>query len=95
MNTRQRFYFPFSEQIQSFRVQLQKKSPKFHISFQIKRVGIYVMKYETAQIYFLGEVFTTNTALQCGINVAAMRNNVTTMLQRRIALKIVVENRPV
>ena len=53
------------------------------------------MKYETAQIYFLGEVFTTNTALQCGINVAAMRNNVATMLQRCIALKIVVANRPV
>ena len=53
------------------------------------------MKYETAQSYFLGEVFTTNTALQWWINVAAMRNNVATMLQRCIALKIVVANRPV
>ena len=69
--------------------------PTFQISFHIKRVGINVMKYETAQIYFLGEVFTTNTALQCGINVAAMRNNVATMLQRCITLKIVVANRPV
>ena len=30
---------------------------------------------------------------QCWINVATMRNNVTTMLQRCIALKIVLENR--
>ena len=53
-----------------------------------------MIKYETAQIYFLGEVFTTNTALQCQIDVATMRNNVTTMLQRCITLKIVVANRP-
>ena len=53
------------------------------------------MKFETAQIYFLGDVFTTNTALQCWINVATMRNNVATMLQRCIALKLVLANRPV
>lgn len=53
------------------------------------------MKFETAKIYFLGEVFTTNTALQCWINVAIFRNNVETMLRRCIALKIVVANGPV
>ena len=53
------------------------------------------MRFETEQIYFLGDVFTTNTGLQCWINDAAMRNNVATMLQRCIARKIVVANRPV
>ena len=53
------------------------------------------MRFETEQIYFLGEVFTTNTGLQRWINDATTRNNVATMLQRCIALKILVANRPV
>ena len=39
--------------------------------------------------------FLAQTALQCWNNVVTIRNNVTTMLQRCIALKIVVANRTV
>ena len=34
-----------------------------------------------------------NTALRCWNNVVTIRNNVTAMLQRSVALKIVVANR--
>ena len=37
--------------------------------------------------------FQRNTALQCWNNVATIRNNVATMLQRCVVLKIVVTNR--
>ena len=37
--------------------------------------------------------FQHNTALQCWNNVVTIRNNVTTMLQRCVALKIVIANR--
>ena len=37
--------------------------------------------------------FYRNTALQCWDNVVTIRNNVATMLQRYVALKIVVANR--
>ena len=37
--------------------------------------------------------FERNTALQCWDNVVTIRNNVATMLQRYVALKIVVANR--
>ena len=37
--------------------------------------------------------FKLNAALQCSNNVVATRNNATTMLQRCVALKIVVANR--
>ena len=37
--------------------------------------------------------FLCNTALQCWNNVVTIRNNVATMLQRCVALKIVVANR--
>ena len=36
--------------------------------------------------------FQRNTALQCQNNVITIRNNVATMLQRCVALKIVVAN---
>ena len=36
--------------------------------------------------------FEPNTALQCWNNVVAIGNNVATMLQRYVALKIVVAN---
>ena len=39
--------------------------------------------------------FERNTALQCWNNVVTIRNNVATMLQRCVALKIVVGNCPV
>ena len=39
------------------------------------------------------EDFWRNTALQCWNNVVTIRNNVATMLQRCVALKIVVANR--
>ena len=39
--------------------------------------------------------FLRNTALQCWNSVAAISNNVGTMLQRCVALKKVVANRPV
>ena len=39
--------------------------------------------------------FWRNTALQCWNNVGTIRNNVAIMLQRCVALKIVVANRPV
>ena len=39
--------------------------------------------------------FQRNKGLQCCNNVATIRNNVATMLQRCVALKIVVANRPV
>ena len=39
--------------------------------------------------------FQRNTALQCWNNVASIQNNVAAMLQRCVALKIVVANRPV
>ena len=37
--------------------------------------------------------FQRNTALQCWNNVVTIRNNVATMLQHCVALKIVVANR--
>ena len=37
--------------------------------------------------------FQLNTELQCWNNVVTIRNNVATMLQRCVALKIVVANR--
>ena len=37
--------------------------------------------------------FKRNTALLCWNNVVPIRNNVATMLQRCVALKIVVANR--
>ena len=37
--------------------------------------------------------FSCNTALQCWNNVVTIRNNVATMLQRCVGLKIVVANR--
>ena len=37
--------------------------------------------------------FWGNTALQCWNNVVTIRNNVATMLQRCVALKIVAANR--
>ena len=37
--------------------------------------------------------FLRNTTLQCWNNVATIRNNVATMMQRCVALKIVVANR--
>ena len=37
--------------------------------------------------------FQGNTTLQCWNNVVTIRNNVATMLQRCVALKIVVANR--
>ena len=39
--------------------------------------------------------FQRNTALQCWNNVVTLRNNVATLLQPCVALKIVVANRPV
>ena len=39
--------------------------------------------------------FKRNTELQCWNNVATIRNNVPTVLQHCVALKIVVANRPV
>ena len=43
---------------------------------------------------FATTIFTeNNTALQCWNNVVTIRNNVATMLQRCVALKIVVANR--
>ena len=39
--------------------------------------------------------FQRSTALQCWNNVVTIRNNIGTMLQPRVALKIVVTNRPV
>ena len=41
------------------------------------------------------DYFQLNTAFQCWNNVVTIRNNVTTILQRRVALKIVPANRPV
>ena len=38
-------------------------------------------------------MMSCNTALQCWNNVVTIRNNVTAMLQRSVALKIVVANR--
>ena len=38
--------------------------------------------------------FQRNTALQCWNNVVTIQNNVATMLQRCVVLKITVENRP-
>ena len=37
--------------------------------------------------------FSCNTSLQCWNNVVTLRNNVATMLQRCVGLKIVVANR--
>ena len=37
--------------------------------------------------------FHENTAFQCWNNVVTIRNNVATMLQRCVALKIVIANR--
>ena len=37
--------------------------------------------------------FHGNTALQCWNNVVTIRNNVTTMLQRCVALEILIVNR--
>ena len=37
--------------------------------------------------------FHGNTALQCWNNVVNIRNNVATMLQRCVALKIIIANR--
>ena len=39
--------------------------------------------------------FYRNTALPCWNNVVTLRNNVAIMLQRCVALKIVLTNRPV
>ena len=39
--------------------------------------------------------FYRNPEVQCWTNVESVRNNVATMLQRCVALKIVVANRPV
>ena len=41
------------------------------------------------------DYFHGNTALQCWNNVVTIRNNVATMLQRCVALKIVIANRHV
>ena len=48
-----------------------------------------VMLHETIP----NDDFWRNTALQYWNNIATIRNNVATMMQRRVALKIVVENR--
>ena len=48
-----------------------------------------VMLHGTAR----NDDFQPNTALQCWNNVATIQNNVGTMLQRYVALKIVVANR--
>lgn len=47
------FIFSFCELIQSFSIQLLKKSP-------MKRVEIRMMKFEAVQIHFLGDVFVAN-----------------------------------
>ena len=41
----------------------------------------------------LNDYFSHNTEMQCSKNVVTIRNNVATMLQRCVALKIVMENR--
>ena len=41
----------------------------------------------------LNDDFYRNTALHCWNNVVTIRNNVATILQRCVALKIVVANR--
>ena len=48
-----------------------------------------VMLHETIP----NDDFWRNAALQYWNNIATIRNNVATMMQRRVALKIVVENR--
>ena len=50
-----------------------------------------VMLHETIR----KDEFYRNTEVQCWTNVESVRNNVATMLQRCVALKIVVANRPV
>ena len=41
----------------------------------------------------LNDDFSRNTEMQCWNNVVTIRNNVATMLQRCVALKIVMQNR--
>ena len=58
----------------------------------IKRIGCpKVMLHGTIR----NDDFESNTALQCWNNFVTIRNNVTTMLQRCVALNIVVANRVV
>ena len=59
--------------------------------YNVKLASFKVMLHET----ICNDDFLRNTALQCWNNVVTIRNNVATMLQRCVALKIVVANRPV
>ena len=55
------FFFFLWTKSQSFRIQLLKK--KIANISQIKRAGIRKMKFETAQIHFLGDVFAAVAVL--------------------------------
>ena len=55
------FFFFLRTKSQSFRIQLLKK--KIANISQIKRAGISKMKFETAQIHFLGDVFAAVAVL--------------------------------
>lgn len=59
--------------------------------FPAPRLSFKVMLHWTIR----NDDFQLNTTLQCWNSVAAISNNVATMLQRCVALKIVVSNRPV
>ena len=56
-----------------------------------KRVSVYRLKGDVTRTIRKDD-FQRNTALQCWNNVASTQNNVATMLQRCVVLKIVVAN---
>ena len=58
----------------------------------IKGVSVYRLKGNVTRT-IRRDYFQRNTALQCWNNVASTQNNVATMLQRCVMLKIVVANR--
>ena len=70
----------------------RKRQSRVHGHFLLSRVSLddlKVMLHGTTK----KDDFLRNTALQCWNNVGTIRNNVATMLQRCVALSIVVENR--
>ena len=95
-STRQRLSFSIPElRCRSFLIQLQRKMPTFdelHEMYNWSSTNS-LFKWRYRSRHGLCCLRGSNTALQCWNNAAAIRNNVVTMLQRGVALKIVVANR--
>ena len=69
----------------------RKKSPLSKTKTDTSGQDLQVMLHETIR----NDDFKRNTALQRWNNVGTIRNNVATILQSFVALKIMVANRPV